>query len=502
MSLGGWSEPAYEEVARLCTARTGLTFALNRIDEVEAGIRRAMKRTGIQDVLSYCGQLRAAKSTFDDLTGELTVGETYFFRDQPQFEFIREEVLPEIRERRGPEHVARVWSAGCASGEEAYSLAILFDERGEGDRVHILGTDLSRIALAKAQEATYGEWSFRGTDRSIRHRYFRRSGDRYILDERIRQCVGFEYLNLALDSSPSFANGTWGMDLILCRNVLIYLDRQTIRSVARRLLECLASGGWLVTGASDPPLGDEAPFWTTVTPVGVLYRRAIGPLPASALPIRSLEESSFQGAQPKQFSDSAPVDAIPKPSQKPQHLEDSFQFSSGMVPTGTADILKEALATFARGDYAGVLKVTSTNRDDPRLAALHIRASANQDGPELAARAAQEAVSSHPLSTELRVLQAVLLLDLGRDEEAVQAARQAIYLDPSLAVAHFTLGSILRRCGDVAGARRAYRNARDLCTLRPPDEELPLADGARAGRLAEAASVQMAILNSAQEPIS
>jgi chemotaxis protein methyltransferase CheR len=132
---------------------------------------------------------------------------------------------------------------------------------------------------------------------------------------------------------------------------------------------------------------------------------------------------------------------------------------------------------------------------DAAGAALHIRALANLE-PRLAERACAEAVARHALSAELHYLHAALLLELGRDDEAVQAVRRVIYLDRSLAVGHFTLGALLRGRGDLAGARRAYRNARDLCAARPPEETVPLGDGEPAGRLAAAAAAELGTLDS------
>lgn len=129
--------------------------------------------------------------------------------------------------------------------------------------------------------------------------------------------------------------------------------------------------------------------------------------------------------------------------------------------------------------------------------ALRIRALANQDVAE-AERVCAAATQRHPLSSELHYLRAVLLLDLDRDGEAIQAARRAIYLDRSLAIAHLTVASILQNRGDREGAWRAYRNARDLCRTRPAEEIVPLSDGEPAGRLLAAAETQMALIEAAR----
>jgi chemotaxis protein methyltransferase CheR len=117
---------------------------------------------------------------------------------------------------------------------------------------------------------------------------------------------------------------------------------------------------------------------------------------------------------------------------------------------------------------------------------MAIRALANID-VEAAVKACAEAASRHPMTVELRYLEALLLLGLGRLGEAERAARQALYLEPSLAVAHLTLGHVLRRLGDIPGAVRAFRTAEALCAPLPPDTAVPLAEGERAGRLAELA---------------
>ncbi|HKI33969.1 MAG TPA: protein-glutamate O-methyltransferase CheR [Gemmataceae bacterium] len=486
-----WTHPAYEAVVRFVGERTGLSFAPQRHDSAEQGIRRAMARAGITDLGQYRALLQRDARALDDLIVELTVGETYFFREPGQFDFIRRTVLPDLWRRRGLEHGVRAWSAGCASGEEAYSLAILFAEEGFADRTYLLATDISRAALARAHEAAYGNWSLRGSGATTAAPYLTRRGNLHVLQPRIRRAVLFEYLNLALDVYPSFASGTWGMDLILCRNVLIYFEPETVRGVAHRLFESLAPGGWLITAASDPPLGGDAPYEIVMAEEGVFYRRPLAEKetgPEAGRPARGDREST------------SPVPSTDLPARGTQYSVLSTQYSSPPSPVAvtSVDPLAEAGAAFARGDYARAAEVASRLTADPSAAALYVRALANLDAGR-AERACAEAAARHPLAAELHHLHALLLLELGRDEEADRAARRVIYLDRTLALGHFTLGSILWRRGDRAGARRAYRNARALCAARPADEVVPLSDGERAGRLAEAAAAQLAILDATPE---
>ena len=146
----------FDDLRQWVGARTGLTLTTDRCPSVELVIRRAMARTGLDDdVLGYRRLLETDDAALDDLLAELTVGETYFFREPSQFQFIRHTVLPEIRQRRGHDHVLRAWCAGCASGEEAYSLAILLLEEGLAGQCRLLATDLSRASLIKARRGTY-----------------------------------------------------------------------------------------------------------------------------------------------------------------------------------------------------------------------------------------------------------------------------------------------------------------------------------------------------------
>jgi chemotaxis protein methyltransferase CheR len=165
------------------------------------------------------------------------------------------------------------------------------------------------------------------------------------------------------------------------------------------------------------------------------------------------------------------------------------------------DPLTQARKAFAEGDYALAAQLTRGLTADVSASALHVRSLANLNSSQ-AELACADFLRAHPLSSKLHYLHAVLHLDLGQVEAAGAALRRVIYLDRSLAIAHFTLGSLLERQGDIAGARRAYRNARDLCATRPAEEILPLAEGGRAGRLFETASVQLGILDSIQEGAS
>lgn len=457
------------------------------------GIDRAMARAGLSgDFAAYRALLEADAAALDDLLVELTIGETYFFRNPEHFQFVRHEVLPELRRLRGPEHTVRAWSAGCASGEEPYSLAVLLMEEGYGERMEVRGTDVSRAALSRAGVARYGEWSLRGHEADHMRPFLRLEGKRYVLSPDIRQCVHFGYLNLADDTWPSPARGLWGMDLIFCRNVLIYFNRQTIEAVARRLHATLAEGGFLIPGPSDPPLGGLAPFETIVTEWGVVYHRPMPGHPTRVHSLRNVPARAtplpFPALDARPVLPPVPVTPPPPPAPPPPAPE----------PPAASAGLEEARRALALGDWREAALRAGALADDPGAAAVAVRALANLD-PQTAVRACAEASARHPLAVELRYLEAVLWLGLGRLPEAERAVRQALYLEPSLAVAQLMLGHLLRRQGDTEGALRAFRLAETLCATLPPDTPVLLADGERAGRLVAVARDERTRLEAFEE---
>ena len=189
-----------EAALDLVRGRTGLVFSQARLPAFESGLLAAMHRAEIDDVSAYLRALGDGSTALDDLVAEITVGETYFLRDPEQWAEVRTRLLPPLLARG--DRPIRIWSAGCASGEEPYSAAILLHQLGAAGRGMIVGTDISRPALARARRAEYSDWALRNVPEDVTRTYFRRVGRHYELLPAIRHEVEFRYLNLA-DESPS-----------------------------------------------------------------------------------------------------------------------------------------------------------------------------------------------------------------------------------------------------------------------------------------------------------
>lgn len=480
-----WTDEAFDSIVSIFGTRTGLAYRSTQREATKLGIARAMQRTGTTDLSAYATLLKYDVDALDTLIVELTIGETYFFRESSQFEAIRRKILPEILERKGRWHRVRIWSAACASGEEPYSIAMLCAKEGLTSQCDILATDISSEALSKARQAKYRAWSLRGELGAEAKEFLHHSEGSYLVDERIRRVVRFEFLNLAMDVYPSHVTSTEGMDLILCRNVMIYLARSTIREVAERLYHSLADGGWLLIASGDPPVGDYAPFETTITEFGVFYRKPVAdPNEEPELP-KAIGRADTPRPEPPQNS---------KPNAvSPIQLNTS---PSNSTSPDSAPGTDSAEAALSRGDYVRAVELSELHSLDPRACIVQVKALANLNTEE-AVRKCTQFTHQHPLSAELHYLHAVLLMEMNLDVEAVQAVQRVVFLDRSLALAHFLLGSILQRRGALSGAKRAFRNVLDLAKTRPLDEIVPLSDHEIAGQLAKAAENHLRALDAA-----
>lgn len=252
----------FQELQRLFNQAAGLRF-----DEAALPLfqRRLAARLPLHDLATFRDYIRlldfgpGGAAEMAAALELLTSGETYFFRHEEQLRLFADKILPALAENNAATRRVTLWSAGCSSGEEAYTVAILMRESGlfEGWNVRILGSDLSPERIEHARQGCYFQGAFRSTDERIRERYFRKSGRIWQVDDEIRRYCQFAVLNLVGPELHSFVGR---MDVILCRNVLIYLDDRARGRVLGNIYERLVPGGFLLLGHSEslkfvePPL--------------------------------------------------------------------------------------------------------------------------------------------------------------------------------------------------------------------------------------------------------
>lgn len=405
----------------------------------------------------------------EKLVAAVATNETYFFRIPAHFDTLRDYLLPEIVERKKSrgEKTLKIWSAGCSTGEEPYSIAILLLEYFPellSWQVDILATDIDRDALEYARQGIYRSWSFRGVKPEMIQKYWAPlKGERYRIDERARALVRFSPLNLESDAYPSTGNGTNELDVIVCRNVTIYFRPHTIRKILQRFYGGLVEGGFLLTGAAEYSREAYRDFEARVFPETVIYQK---PSAKAAAP----------AASPVPWVRRAP---LPRPSPRP--VGPKAKIVEAVEQPAAEDLLAKTVELISRGELdtalvllAGLAEKTPK---DSRVCFLLGQLAADRQHLAEAAYWLDRTVVLDPLNLWAHYSMALLWMDEGKLDEALGAIKKTIYIDANFALGHFYLGKIHRIQGRTAQARRSFAAAKSLLASASLSENLPGADG-------------------------
>jgi len=471
------------------TARVGLHFAKRSWKELQQKMTAAMTDFGFDRVEKFIEWLLSSSPTqnqIEILAGHLTVGETYFFRERRAFEILEQSLLPGlITARRKTEKRLRFWSAGCSTGEEPYSLAILLDKLIPDLKdwnVTILATDINTSALRKAEEGIYSDWSFRDNPPWFKEHYFEKvDGNHYRLLPGIRKMVNFSYLNLSEDNYPALQNNTNAMDLIFCRNVLMYFAPVQIGLTVERFHRSLLDGGSLIVSPVEMALLTHSPFVTVRFPDSTFYKKDIHKTKVVQKGAQHVEKKSIPGP------------SIPPEIAKHRRPEKPSR------PTGQAGPIKpekaertpceEAYLLYQSGLYQEAEEklrtLMSNGGRNQESCVLFAKVLANQGKIKEALCCCVEAVSADKCNPRLHYLLATILEEQQKGDEAKASLKKALYLDRNFVLAHFALANLSRRSGKTADARKHFSNVAEILSGYKPDDIIPESEGITAGRLAE-----------------
>jgi chemotaxis methyl-accepting protein methylase len=423
---------ALTEVARIIQRESGIELKPAQLSSLEAAIGRIDRGLTAEDLLGPA----ASPQTLERLIDEITIRETFFFRQRSELDAIDWYSTLDAARARGSD-VVRVWVAGCASGEEVYTVAILACEAFAcaSPPVRLLATDIAPTALEQAMGGHYGKRAIRTLPESIRQRYFTTEGETVSVGQRLRALVELRRHNLVRDPIPPSGEQ---FDVILCRNVLIYFDPPTVERVLKALEGALTPAGMLVLGAADRISRQGHPTSRT-RPGG-----AGGPLPRRT-----------PAPHPK-----APANSPKKPSENSQIPP---QRATGRDLAGFRTDTKQDVAiagsepSTPRGDQFD----EAPQHSRPRLAdALQ---AADRGDLGLAIQAAKDALTEDPLNSEAHYLCGIVELARDNASAALDPLRRALYIDPNLSFAAFKLACAHDTLGEAEPARRAYE--RTLRTL-------------------------------------
>lgn len=446
------SESLLEQFSGFVESQMGLSFPKEKWKDLDRGIQYACKEFGCDNEETFARNMMTSpltKRQIQILAGSLTVGETYFFREKIVLEAFEYQILPElIRLRRGTEQHLRIWSAGCSSGEEPYTIAVILkrmlaDIKDRG--ITILATDINPLALEKAEKGVYTKWSFRDVPEWVMGRYFTNKGENGIeILSDIKKMVTFSYLNLMKDDCPSLMNNTNAMDVIFCRNVLMYFATENIKKITQNFHRCLIDGGWLIVSQTE--LIDEyfPGFEKTNIDGAILYRKAC--------------------------SEGKKAYVVP-PAVSAQNL------------------YKDAMASYEQGKYGDAKEILnrllSASRSNAKALSLMSRICANKGKLDDALKYCSEAIDADNLNPGYRYLQSAILKEKGFAKEAMESLKKAVYLDSNFALAYFAMGNLALSAGNRIEAEKHFNNALLLLKKHRPEEPLPESEGMSAGRLIE-----------------
>jgi chemotaxis protein methyltransferase CheR len=525
----------YLRFYELIQMRTGIRVGENRREILAQALMESLesvKSTSLNQLLLYLQGAQTDSEVWNNLIRKITIGETYFFRDSDTIESLRRYILPDLISRHQTDRTLRLWSAGCATGEEPYTLAILlrqilFDI--DQWKILILATDINRQFLSQAIAGCYRAWSFRETDPAIQSAYFTRDSDTFTLEPAVREMVTFAYHNMAEDNYPSPTNQTCNLDMILCRNVTIYLPNSLIQDIANRFYQCLSNGGWLIVGPSETHLEIYRQFQTIHFDRAIVYQKIFG-IPAFP---------SLQTTVPEQIDRSVtclqqnPLTVTPSTRQEAQMTPTPGDTSFGSIPqspridkpvaslfcnstynspivwppdpevnperhplilssksgldTECADLCQQGEEFVKQYRYEEARKcfLSYLAKEPGSSTALYRMAclEANAGRLDEARKWGEEALDHDPLRSEVHYTLALIHEMQGDLQEAINRLKKVIYLDPHFILAHYGLFHLYQRTSNPIEAERHRTLAVHLASKLKPDAVLLGSDDLTAGQL-------------------
>ena len=452
---------------------SGIYLEETKVDSLRISLVTRATRFGFIDYAEYFRFLSHDEDEFKELMNLVTINETSFFRFPAQFDAFRDKVIPEILESKPKvSRSFRVWSAGCSTGEEPYTVAMsLLDSGldGLGYRTEVLGTDVSTQALDKAKHAVYPAKALAGLPQNIAQRWFEavKGGHRPV--DRVRGTVDFSYHNLIKEPYPLVLLANW--DVIFCRNVTIYFRLESTRRVVNNFYESLNPGGYLFIGHSETLTSISDRFEPVEVGGVFLYRKPVprrlfsfddvvasrGATPVRKPRTRTADLSREQSSSDTRGRLKASETRVP-PRPKPAAQTESALGGK----TEAVSLVAEAHKSLERGEpgVARQLADKALKLDHGNVDALLVRAFGFADSGnfEAAIADATAALAFNPLLAPGRYILGVIYLRQGDTVAAASEFKRTLYIDSNFVLAHLNLANIHRQQGHSEDACREYQN--------------------------------------------
>jgi chemotaxis protein methyltransferase CheR len=478
-------ENQLQDLSRFILEHTGLHFPKKKWKTLSKGVNLAAQALGYgaSDFTSHLLSSAPTERTMDTLVGFLTIGETYFFRDKNLFQVLGDRIIRGfIQTPKSKNKKINIWSAGCATGEEPYSIAIVIDQMFPGItgwEINILGTDINPFFLEKAEMGVYSHWSLRETPQPLLKEYFIETGHRrFELVKRIRQKVRFARLNL-MDKRYALQFDLLGSaDIILCRNVLMYFNDQSRNNALQKLIGKLDENGWLITGPAESGFV-QSPQMVSVKLANTLFHQKT----AKA----RLKKPDFPLSVKQDKKRKPPAGGFPFETRDAANGPGD-QAVGPLGESANSEAYQAALKNYEKGDYrqsaAELSKLLEESKQSKNRFLLKgdalillARSYANLGELEKAKKVCEQAIDAQKLNPEAYFLQSTISQALGDAGAAIRQLKRALYLNPEFVMAHFTLGMLLLQGKKTQDAKKSLKTALSLLSAKDPDELLPYAEG-------------------------
>jgi chemotaxis protein methyltransferase CheR len=454
--------------------KSGIYLDDYKSDSLRDALLALMRQKDIGGYAEYMHLLKdpaEGEREFKRLLDLVTVNETCFFRNPAQFEALRKVVLPEIIKTKecSGNRTIKIWSAGCSTGEEPYSIAMTLLEylpEPENWRIDILATDVSSQVLTDAQKGVYGKRTLRETDNYYLRKYFSDSGDgHYALSQKVKNMVTFNYHNLVAESYPMLVLGGW--DIIFCRNVTIYFQLDSVRKVIEDFYTALRDGGFLFIGHAESLYKVNEKFVPMHIGGAYVYKKD-----EAAPAICLIESTDFRKA-------AGPDRREEKPIIRQEFRRDADK--AALYATAYEHFVKEEFDDAAK--LAQKLVKIEPSNIEARVLLANIYV--NQNRLDNALRQVSAALELNSISAKAHYLLGMIREKQGQLDEAVREFKQVLYIDRDFAIAHINLANIYKMRNLAAEAAKEYNNAIAALAVSPRGDWADFAGGFLGDVLAE-----------------
>lgn len=503
-------EPLYlKRLSSLILEKLGIHFQQPRWCDMIRSIQKlsnSMEFDNLQSCVNWILDDTADPHRAAMLAKHVTIGETYFFRDDMISEMIRDTILPKFFAAKSAKNDRNLvfWSAGCSSGEEAYTLAILLAESPPSKRydIDIIGSDVNANAIAKARQGIYTKWSFRNTPQPIMKTYFEHlQNNHYKISDHIRDKVQFLHVNLVEHPYPDSLDKPGSIDVIFCRHVLMYLDQTNREIIVSYFVRLLSQNGWLIVSPAELP-SIHHPALTPLK-IGDVYlfqkncelakSQFIADADTDRLPMTDKKWRKY----PKQkLANKNPIIASIATKDLPLSdahaseisIKDTFKTSplTETEPQLTPTIILQEVRLLLKNGQIEIAieklhtligeKSTHDHNDLHQHEAMALLANtyANQGSLDKAEYWYRNAIAADKLRSSDYYFLAIILLEKGEESEAIASLKTAIFINPEFILAHLQLAAIFKHKTE---GKKYANNVLSLATKLPADSIVPFADG-------------------------